>query len=58
MIRYLFNGVRVTVCALSQVESIEDQVKEKLLQVQSGQASQLDDKDRNELKKRKLLSEV
>ncbi|KAM9843732.1 phenylalanine--tRNA ligase alpha subunit [Aulostomus maculatus] len=40
------------------VENIEDQVREKLLLVQKGNTSQVDEKDRNELKKRKLLSEV
>uniref|UniRef100_A0AAQ6A987 phenylalanine--tRNA ligase n=1 Tax=Amphiprion ocellaris TaxID=80972 RepID=A0AAQ6A987_AMPOC len=40
------------------VENIEDQVREKLLQVQKGNFSQLDEKEKNELKKRKLLSEV
>uniref|UniRef100_A0A668AK88 Phenylalanine--tRNA ligase alpha subunit n=1 Tax=Myripristis murdjan TaxID=586833 RepID=A0A668AK88_9TELE len=40
------------------IESIEDQVREKLLLVQKGQASQLEEKEKNELKKRKLLSEV
>lgn len=41
----------------SQVETIVDQVREKLL-VQKGNASQLEEKEKNELKKRKLLSEV
>uniref|UniRef100_A0AAQ4Q0C2 phenylalanine--tRNA ligase n=1 Tax=Gasterosteus aculeatus aculeatus TaxID=481459 RepID=A0AAQ4Q0C2_GASAC len=40
------------------VESIEDQVREKLLLVQRGNSSQLEEKEKNELKKRKLLSEV
>uniref|UniRef100_A0A665W1J9 phenylalanine--tRNA ligase n=1 Tax=Echeneis naucrates TaxID=173247 RepID=A0A665W1J9_ECHNA len=40
------------------VESIEDQVREKLLLLQKGNASQLEEKEKNELKKRKLLSEV
>ncbi|KAM8825494.1 phenylalanine--tRNA ligase alpha subunit [Synchiropus picturatus] len=39
------------------VENIDDQVREKLLLVQSGNSS-LDEKEKNELKKRKLLSEV
>ncbi|XP_075999282.1 phenylalanine--tRNA ligase alpha subunit [Genypterus blacodes] len=39
------------------VESIQDQVREKLHLIQKGQA-QLDEKEKNELKKRKLLSEV
>ncbi|KAI3360174.1 hypothetical protein L3Q82_014496 [Scortum barcoo] len=39
------------------VESIEDQVREKLLLLQKGD-SQLEEKEKNELKKRKLLSEV
>uniref|UniRef100_A0A7N8YBB5 phenylalanine--tRNA ligase n=1 Tax=Mastacembelus armatus TaxID=205130 RepID=A0A7N8YBB5_9TELE len=40
------------------VESIEDQVREKLLLVQTGSSSELEEKEKNELKKRKLLSEV
>ncbi|MEQ2214335.1 hypothetical protein XENOCAPTIV_001815 [Xenoophorus captivus] len=40
------------------VESIEDQVREKLLLVKQGNAAQLDEKEKNELKKRKLLAEV
>uniref|UniRef100_A0A8D0DDY1 phenylalanine--tRNA ligase n=1 Tax=Sander lucioperca TaxID=283035 RepID=A0A8D0DDY1_SANLU len=40
------------------VDSIQDQVREKLVLVQKGSSSQLEEKDRNELKKRKLLSEV
>ncbi|XP_047428717.1 phenylalanine--tRNA ligase alpha subunit [Mugil cephalus] len=39
-------------------ESIEDQVRQKLLQVQKGNSNELEEKERNELKKRKLLSEV
>uniref|UniRef100_A0A8C6TNT4 Phenylalanine--tRNA ligase alpha subunit n=1 Tax=Neogobius melanostomus TaxID=47308 RepID=A0A8C6TNT4_9GOBI len=37
---------------------VVDQVREKLLLLQKGSGSQLEDKDKNELKKRKLLSEV
>ena len=40
------------------VESIEDQVRDKLLVVQKGNTSELEEKEKNELKKRKLLSEV
>uniref|UniRef100_A0A8C6WQJ5 Phenylalanine--tRNA ligase alpha subunit n=1 Tax=Neogobius melanostomus TaxID=47308 RepID=A0A8C6WQJ5_9GOBI len=40
------------------VDSVVDQVREKLLLLQKGSGSQLEDKDKNELKKRKLLSEV
>uniref|UniRef100_A0A3Q0SNH9 Phenylalanine--tRNA ligase alpha subunit n=1 Tax=Amphilophus citrinellus TaxID=61819 RepID=A0A3Q0SNH9_AMPCI len=40
------------------VDSIEDQVREKLLLVQKGNSTQLEEKEKNELKKRKLLSEV
>ncbi|KAJ8345144.1 hypothetical protein SKAU_G00293370 [Synaphobranchus kaupii] len=40
------------------VESIEDSVREKLLLVKGGEASQLAEKVKNELKKRKLLTEV
>lgn len=43
-------------CVL-QVEAIEDTVREKLQLVLKGQ-SQLEEKERNELKKRKLLTEV
>ncbi|XP_059496039.1 phenylalanine--tRNA ligase alpha subunit isoform X1 [Stegostoma tigrinum] len=39
-------------------DCIEDAVKNKLLLVQQGKDSKLDDKEKNELKKRKLLSEV
>lgn len=48
----------VCVCARAQVEHLEDLVRDKLLLVQKGQASQLEEKEKNELKKRKLLSEV
>ncbi|XP_030591414.1 phenylalanine--tRNA ligase alpha subunit [Archocentrus centrarchus] len=40
------------------VDSIEDQVREKLLLVQKSNSTQLEEKEKNELKKRKLLSEV
>ncbi|KAG7459341.1 hypothetical protein MATL_G00209600 [Megalops atlanticus] len=40
------------------VESVEDTVREKLLLVKQGGASQLVEKEKNELKKRKLLAEV
>ncbi|XP_064416984.1 phenylalanine--tRNA ligase alpha subunit isoform X2 [Latimeria chalumnae] len=40
------------------VEKIQDSVKEKLEQVQRGKESSLHEKEKNELKKRKLLSEV
>uniref|UniRef100_A0A671Y4H1 Phenylalanine--tRNA ligase alpha subunit n=1 Tax=Sparus aurata TaxID=8175 RepID=A0A671Y4H1_SPAAU len=40
------------------VEKIEDQVREKLLLVKKGDMTQLEEKEKNELKKRKLLSEV
>uniref|UniRef100_A0A3Q2CM08 Phenylalanine--tRNA ligase alpha subunit n=1 Tax=Cyprinodon variegatus TaxID=28743 RepID=A0A3Q2CM08_CYPVA len=40
------------------VESIKDQVRERLLLVKQGNAAQLDEKEKNELKKRKLLAEV
>lgn len=40
------------------MENIEDQVREKLLLVQTGSSSELEEKEKNELKKRKLLSEV
>ena len=46
------------VCVCVQVENIEDQVRDKLLLVQKGNTSQLEEKEKNELKKRKLLSEV
>lgn len=41
-----------------QVDSIEDQVREKLLLIKKGAANQVEDKEKNELKKRKLLNEV
>lgn len=40
------------------VETIEDTVGDKLQLVQKGLSAKLEDKERNELKKRKLLSEV
>ncbi|CAN9505961.1 unnamed protein product [Ophioblennius macclurei] len=40
------------------VETVDDQVRQKLLQMQAGNAMPLDEKEKNELKKRKLLSEV
>uniref|UniRef100_A0A3Q1IFH0 phenylalanine--tRNA ligase n=1 Tax=Anabas testudineus TaxID=64144 RepID=A0A3Q1IFH0_ANATE len=40
------------------VENVEDQVREKLLLVQKGNGGHLEEKEKNELKKRKLLSEV
>lgn len=41
-----------------QVDSIDDQVREKLLLIKKGNANQLEEKEKNELKKRKLLNEV
>lgn len=41
-----------------QVETIEDTVREKLQLAQKGQSSKLEEKEKNELKKRKLLAEV
>lgn len=40
------------------MESIDDQVREKLLLVKKGNMTELEEKEKNELKKRKLLSEV
>nr|XP_025042866.1 phenylalanine--tRNA ligase alpha subunit [Pelodiscus sinensis] len=40
------------------VENVQDLVREKLQLVQQGEAESLEEKDRNELKKRKLLMEV
>ncbi|XP_075888727.1 phenylalanine--tRNA ligase alpha subunit [Nelusetta ayraudi] len=40
------------------VDSIDDQVREKLLLIKKGNANQLEEKEKNELKKRKLLNEV
>uniref|UniRef100_A0ABK0L757 Phenylalanine--tRNA ligase alpha subunit n=1 Tax=Rattus norvegicus TaxID=10116 RepID=A0ABK0L757_RAT len=40
------------------VDSIEDEVQRRLQQVQAGQAEKLAEKERNELRKRKLLTEV
>ncbi|XP_063048250.1 phenylalanine--tRNA ligase alpha subunit isoform X2 [Engraulis encrasicolus] len=40
------------------VETIEDSVQEKLVQIQKGIADEVDEKEKNELKKRKLLAEV
>lgn len=41
-----------------QVETIEDKVRDKLQLVQKGQSAKLEEKEKNELKKRKLLAEV
>lgn len=46
-----------SVCVL-QVETIEDAVRDKLQLVQKGQSAKLEEKEKNELKKRKLLAEV
>lgn len=43
---------------LWQVDSIEDEVQRRLQLVQAGQAEKLAEKERNELRKRKLLTEV
>uniref|UniRef100_A0ABM5FQI2 phenylalanine--tRNA ligase n=1 Tax=Pogona vitticeps TaxID=103695 RepID=A0ABM5FQI2_9SAUR len=40
------------------VESVQDYVREKLLLVQQGEADNIEERDKNELKKRKLLAEV
>lgn len=40
------------------VDSIEDEVQKRLQLVQAGQAEKLAEKERNELRKRKLLTEV
>ncbi|XP_013887485.1 phenylalanine--tRNA ligase alpha subunit, partial [Austrofundulus limnaeus] len=40
------------------VDSIQDQVRDKLLVVKKGDCTQLEEKEKSELKKRKLLSEV
>jgi len=45
------------VCVVDQVEAAVDQVKDKLLLVRAGK-DQLEEKEKSELKKRKLLSEV
>lgn len=45
-------------CLGLQVDCVVDQVREKLLLLQKGSSSPLEEKDKNELKKRKLLSEV
>ncbi|XP_078285637.1 phenylalanine--tRNA ligase alpha subunit isoform X1 [Rhinoraja longicauda] len=44
--------------AYKAMDCIDDSVKAKLLLVQQGQDNALEDKEKNELKKRKLLSEV
>lgn len=41
-----------------QVERIDDSVQEKMVQIQKGLANDVDEKEKNELKKRKLLTEV
>ncbi|XP_062387863.1 phenylalanine--tRNA ligase alpha subunit isoform X2 [Sardina pilchardus] len=40
------------------VEKIDDSVQDKLVQIQKGIADEVDEKEKNELKKRKLLTEV
>lgn len=50
--------VYVWLCVGPQVESIDDQVREKLLLIKKGNATQVEEKEKNELKKRKLLTEV
>ncbi|KAI4876958.1 hypothetical protein NFI96_019072 [Prochilodus magdalenae] len=40
------------------VDHVVDTVREKLQQVKNGQSSELEEKEKNELKKRKLLTEV
>ena len=49
---------KLCVCVASQVESIQDHVREKLLLVRKGDSAPLEEKEKNELKKRKLLSEM
>lgn len=41
-----------------QVDSMEDEVQRRLQLVQGGQAEKLGEKERSELRKRKLLAEV
>lgn len=41
-----------------QVDSVEDEVQRRLQLVQGGQAEKLGEKERSELRKRKLLTEV
>lgn len=41
-----------------QVDSVEDEVQRRLQLVRGGQAEKLGEKERSELKKRKLLTEV
>uniref|UniRef100_A0AAQ6IMX2 phenylalanine--tRNA ligase n=1 Tax=Anabas testudineus TaxID=64144 RepID=A0AAQ6IMX2_ANATE len=56
----VFSSVPLEGLAQSElmVENVEDQVREKLLLVQKGNGGHLEEKEKNELKKRKLLSEV
>lgn len=44
--------------SLRQVDSVEDEVQRRLQLVRGGQAEKLGEKERSELKKRKLLTEV
>lgn len=48
----------INVVCVFQVETIEDTVRDKLQLVQKGQSAKLEEKEKNELKKRKLLAEV
>lgn len=43
---------------ITQVDSVEDEVQRRLQLVRSGQAEKLGEKEKSELKKRKLLTEV
>lgn len=43
---------------LWQVDSVEDEVQRRLQLVRGGQAEKLGEKERSELRKRKLLTEV
>lgn len=40
------------------MERIDDSVQEKLVQIQKGITDEVDEKEKSELKKRKLLAEV
>lgn len=41
-----------------QVDTVEDEVQQRLRLVQSGQVEKLGEKERSELRKRKLLTEL
>lgn len=50
--------VWVVKCVALQVENINDQVRDNLILVKKGNAAELNEKAKNDLKKRTLLTEM